>query len=97
MITINQNVDGVNLKNIYEGWSKSLGLAEVSEENKELAKKRMSICVECKHAKEMWLKKFIDGALKNDVVGSGIGCGVCGCPVNEKALVIDEKCPEDRW
>lgn len=85
------------LKNIFEGWSKSLGLVEVSEENKELARKRVEICIECPHAKEQWLKKFIDGILQNDVQGSGIGCGKCGCPVNEKALVVDEKCPDGRW
>ena len=87
----------LNLKNIYEGWTKSLGLVEVSQENKELAKTRVAICVDCPHAKEMWLKKFIDGFLKNDEQGSGIGCGVCGCPINEKALVINEKCPKGNW
>jgi hypothetical protein len=86
-----------NLKNIAEGWSKSLGLVEVSDENKELARKRVAICVECPHAKEHWLKKFIDDVLQNDILGSGIGCKKCGCPINEKALVIDEKCPIGKW
>lgn len=87
----------VNLKNIADGWAKSLGLIEVSEENKALAKTRVAICVDCPHAKEMWLKKVIDGALQRDELGSGIGCGLCGCPVNEKALVINETCPDGRW
>lgn len=87
----------MNLKHIYEGWSKSLGIADVNEENKELARKRVSICVKCPHAKEMWLKSFIDEVLKRDELASGIGCGKCGCPVNEKALVIEEKCPDNRW
>jgi hypothetical protein len=85
------------LKAIAEGWSKSLGLVKVSEENKELAKKRVAICVVCPYSEEMWLKKFIDGMLKNDEVGSGIGCKLCGCPINEKALVPDEKCKDNRW
>lgn len=85
------------LKHIYEGWTKSLGLAPVSPENKLLAAVRVQICVECPHAKEMWLKKFIDGVLKKDELGSGIGCSICGCPVNEKALVNEEKCPENKW
>lgn len=88
---------GNKLKNIFEGWSKSLGLVEVSEENRELARKRVSICIECPHAKEQWLKKFIDGALQKDIQGSGIGCSLCGCPINEKALVPDEKCKDNRW
>lgn len=87
----------MSLRKIYEGWSKSLGLAEVTEQNKVLAESRVKICVECPHAKEMWLKKFIDGVLKRDELGSGIGCELCGCPVNEKALVIDESCPIKKW
>lgn len=86
-----------SIKNIYEGWTKSLGLANVSQENKDLAKSRVEICVVCPEAKEQWLKKFIDGALQRDELGSGIGCGVCGCPVNEKALVIGESCPLKKW
>lgn len=85
------------LRHIAEGWGKSLGLVDVSEDNKELAKKRVAICVECPHAKEMWLKKFIDGVFQRDIVGSGIGCSKCGCPVNEKSLVQDEQCPDNRW
>jgi hypothetical protein len=88
---------GNKLKNIAEGWSKSLGLVEISEENKELARKRVAICVVCPHSKEQWLKKFIDGMLKNDIQGSGIGCKLCGCPINEKALVPGEKCKDNRW
>lgn len=86
-----------SIKNIYEGWTKSLGLANVSQENKDLAKSRVEICVECPEAHEQWLKKFIDGVFKKDELGSGIGCGVCGCPVNEKALVIGESCPLNKW
>jgi hypothetical protein len=85
------------LKNIYEGWTKKLGLAEVSEEDKTLAKARVAICVDCPHAKEQWLTAFIDDVVQKDELGSGIGCGKCGCPVNAKALVVDEKCPDGRW
>lgn len=85
------------LKHIAEGWGKSLGLIEVSDENKAMALRRVEICVQCPFAEEMWLKKFIDGMLKRDELGSGIGCTICGCPVNEKALVTDEKCPKNKW
>ena len=85
------------LLNIWEGWSKSIGLVSVSDENKKLALARVKICVACPHAKEMWLKKFIDGILQRDVLGSGIGCSLCHCPVNEKALVKNETCPDGRW
>lgn len=85
------------IKNIFEGWSKSLGLVDISEENKALALSRVVICVGCPYAHEQWLKKFIDGVFKKDELGSGIGCSICGCPVNEKALVIGESCPINRW
>lgn len=85
------------LQHIAEGWAKSLHLIETSEENRQLAKQRVMICVECPFSEEMWLKKFIDGFLKRDELGSGIGCSICGCPVNEKALVTDEQCPKNKW
>lgn len=85
------------MQNIYEGWSKALELVKVGEENKKLAKARVEICIECPHAEEHWLKKIVAGSLQVDKVGSGIGCSLCGCPVNEKALVIDEQCPISKW
>jgi hypothetical protein len=85
------------LSHIYEGWTKSLGLAPVTEDEKNLANARVKICVQCPHASEMWLKKLIAGILKNDELGSGIGCTICGCPVMEKALVTRETCPDGRW
>lgn len=93
----------MSLKNIFEGWTKSLKLAKVSEENQRLATDRIKICIGydsgrlCEFAKEMWLKKFIDGVLKRDKLGSGIGCSKCGCPLNEKVLSLGEKCPVDKW
>lgn len=81
------------LKNIAEGWAKSLGVVEVTAENKVIAINRVQQCIKCRYGQEMWLKKFVDGFLQRDVVGSGIGCTLCGCPVNEKALVLDETCP----
>lgn len=86
-----------DLAHIAEGWAKSLHLIKTSDENKALALERVRICVQCPYSQEMWLKKFVDGFLKRDELGSGIGCSICGCPVNEKALVVDEKCPKNLW
>lgn len=87
----------MDLLKIYEGWTKSLGLQKVSDEEKKLAVDRVKICIACPFAAEMWLKKFIDGILQRDIEGSGIGCTICNCPVNEKALVTTETCPDGRW
>ncbi|HPI00384.1 MAG TPA: hypothetical protein PK772_08640 [Chitinophagaceae bacterium] len=85
------------IKHIVEGWSKKLHLTSISEEQKVLALQRMNICMRCRHAKEQWMTKIIDGILKNDELGSGIGCGLCGCPLQAKVLVKEEKCPIGKW
>lgn len=89
---------GYNFKNIIEGWSKSLGLYEATEEDKQLSKKRLSICAECEHATASSLLKFVRGG------GHEIKTLVCNkcpsnlkCPVNEKTLVKGEKCPIGNW
>lgn len=87
----------MGLLKIYEGWTKSLGLRKINEEEKKLAAGRVKICIACPHSEEMWLKKFIDGLLQRDIEGSGIGCTKCNCPVNEKTLVTSETCPDGRW
>lgn len=87
----------MNLKNIYDGWKKHLIVSAATDEEKELAKERVKICVDCPFAEENWLSKIIDGVLQKDQVGSGIGCSICKCPVNQKALVKEEQCPKNKW
>lgn len=86
-----------SIKVIASAWFKKLHLTDTSEELKVLAEKRVNVCVDCPSAKEGWLTKFVDGVLKNDELGSGIVCGVCGCPVQTKALAIESLCPLDKW
>jgi len=87
----------MNLKHIAEGWAKKLEVVPMTDAEKALAKERINICAVCPIAKEQWLTKFIDGILKNDELGSGIGCGICKCPINAKVLVNSEKCPLAKW
>lgn len=87
----------MSLANIAEGWAKHIGLMEIPVADKETAMKRVNTCLGCPHSKEQWLNKFIDGVLKKDVTGSGIGCQICGCPINQKALVPGESCPKNKW
>lgn len=83
-----------NLLHIAEGWSKSLGLLEVSKENRELSNRRMAICATCPAAKESSFLKMLRGKM-HDV--EAIYCTECGCPCNEKTLVNEEKCPLGYW
>jgi len=85
------------LKRIVEGWSKKLHVSSINKEQQVLALQRMHICMRCPHAQEQWMTKLIDGILKNDELGSGIGCRVCGCPLQAKVLVEKEKCPIEKW
>lgn len=88
----------INLKHIAEGWAKSIGLYEVSEENKSLSKARMNVCATCRYAEESSFLKFIGRGVEQ--MGA-IVCNKCPskikCPINEKTLVVNEKCPEGKW
>lgn len=84
----------MNLSHILEGWGKSLGLLEVTEQNKKLSCARMAICTGCEHARESSFLKII-GREAHDI--KAVACTKCGCPVNEKTLVTTEKCPIGLW
>lgn len=84
----------INLKHIAEGWSKSLGWLEVTPENQALSNERIDICATCPFAKESKFLKLFKGEARDIDV---IVCGQCGCPVNEKSLVMDEICPQNKW
>ena len=84
----------MNLLHVVEGWSKSLGWMEISPENQELSNNRMNVCVTCPFAKQSKFLKLFKGEAR-DI--DAIACSKCGCPVNEKSLVVNEKCPEGKW
>lgn len=91
----------VNLLHIAEGWGKSLGWLDVSPENHQLSIDRMKICATsgpnggpCEFAKESSFLKLLKGEARQM---DAIRCTECGCPVNEKTLVTNEKCPIGSW
>ena len=84
----------INLLHIAEGWSKSLGWLEVTPENQALSNERMKVCSSCPFATESKFLKLFKGEGR-DI--EAIACSKCGCPINEKTLVIKEKCPEKKW
>ena len=84
----------MNLLHIAEGWSKSLGWLEVTEEEAALSEKRLAVCATCPLAKESSFLKLFKG--RAEELGA-IYCEGCGCPVNEASLVNEKKCPEGKW
>lgn len=85
------------LERIAEGWKKALGVSDIPPALKILANDRVAICLDCPEAVESWLSTFIGGELKRDVLGSGLGCNKCSCPLQAKAIVQDERCPLGKW
>lgn len=84
----------MRLLHIAEGWSKSLGLWEVTNEEAAMSAERMKICAGCDLAKESKFLAFLKGGAFDM---QGMYCSSCGCPVNEKSLVVDEQCPVGKW
>lgn len=93
------------LKNILIGWMR-LGLDEfnlLSDELKELSDQRIGICTGCslregnscsteKSGKAIKSLEYEDEQRYKGIVYSG-----CGCLLDAKTLVDDEKCPLGKW
>lgn len=77
---------------ILEGWYKSKIHAD--KESVDRSQKRLSVCMECPHAINSSVLKFINGSSQEI---STKKCGLCGCPLVEKSLVKDEKCDLGKW
>lgn len=54
----------------------------ITNKKQELANKRLGICNKCKYKEDFPL---------------GDICGLCGCILDSKARVIDEKCEMNKW
>lgn len=84
----------MNLLHIAEGWGKSLGWLNIDAETAKLSQERLKICATCPMAKESTFLKIFKGEAKDL---DAIYCTGCGCPVNEKSLVKNENCPQEKW
>ena len=58
-------------------------LKELLRQNKEMSKERMDICKEC----PMFYK--------DELLGDR--CKECGCRLNAKTRIAEEKCPLNKW
>lgn len=82
------------ISNILTGWGKRLGILQVSNAEKKLADLRMQICTACPYTETKKILKILKGTADYEKV---IACSKCKCPCWEKTIVVDEKCPIDKW
>lgn len=89
------------LGHIAEGWGKSIGLFNVGDETKKMSLRRLNICATsgpnggiCELGKQSNILKLVNGTAHEI---DAVYCSGCGCPVNQKSLVKDEKCPKNKW
>ena len=82
----------INPIHIIKGWFASKIFAPDSVE--EISKQRLLECEKCPFTKQSKILKFINGDAKEI---DTLVCTGCGCPVVEKSLVKNEKCPKNKW
>lgn len=83
-----------NAAHIMEGWSKRLGLRKITPEEHRMAEERLKECLQCPLAKESKMLVLLNGSANREQI---LKCSGCGCPIYEKAIVPDEKCPQGKW
>lgn len=81
-----------NLLHIIKGWFRSYIYAP--KEVKTLSEERLLVCEYCDFAVE---KSFLSFRANDAVEIKKKACTYCGCPVIEKSLVEEEKCPLNLW
>jgi len=55
----------------------------IFNKNQQIAKPREEICKMCSH--------------RENLMGIGTICNICGCVIESKTTVKDEHCPIDKW
>ncbi len=79
---------------ILTGWGKRIGILQISKAEDKLAELRLRKCKICPLSKESKVLKLLNG---NAGYEAQLQCTKCHCPCFEKAIVVDEKCPIDKW
>lgn len=82
------------IRHIVIGWGKRLGFLPTSKAEVELAALRMKQCGKCAYSKESKVLRILNGRAEYE---HQLGCMKCGCPCYEKTIVVDERCPIDKW
>lgn len=82
------------LFNILRGWGKYLGVIPKSRAEEKLSELRLNQCKVCEFSNTSKVLEILNGHA-NYI--NTIYCAKCTCPVIQKSLVIEEKCPERKW
>ena len=77
---------------ILKGWFHSQIYAP--QKIKKISEERLAICRTCPYAVEKTFLKFVRGKATEETTKA---CKFCGCPIQEKSLVKEEKCPMNLW
>ena len=77
-----------------QAWAKTSGILEITEEERQMSNERLATCAVCPFVAESTMLKIIRSEVHNLDV---IKCTRCGCPINEKTIIKNEKCPEGKW
>lgn len=80
--------------NIITGWGKRLGFLKVQPGELDMAGKRLEMCKACPFTKQSSALKIVNGQGSMEHFSL---CTKCGCPVYEKTIVKQEKCPVGKW
>lgn len=82
----------MNILHVLKGWFRS----QVYSTNKQrkLSEERLEVCKSCPFAVE---KTFLKILPNRAVEEKKKACTFCGCPIVEKSLVKEEKCPLNLW
>ncbi len=90
---------------MFEGWNNYFSGLNVSPEIKNMAERRLAICVECEHFASNKLSKMV--AKVSEAMGNPVKieksdisahyCKLCSCQFPQKALSPSSECPDKRW
>lgn len=79
----------LDLRNIAVGWRKFF-----KGERPAHFVERAKICMECPHAVDSMLLEIV----ANEALElPGKKCEICGCGLQQKLMVEEERCPKEKW
>lgn len=95
MTMTKQDVDAMRkIRNILTGWLRRWNLIDTTPAELKLSELRLKICTACPFAEEKKILEILNGSADYHKV---ISCRKCGCPSYQKTVVVDEKCPINKW